>query len=292
MEERLNKILSRAGACSRRAAETLIRQGRVRVNGVLVEEVGTKADLEKDRVELDGERIRPPQRHYYVIFYKPNQVMTTMQDEAGRPCVGDYVKGMGVRLYPAGRLDWDSEGLLILTNDGEFANRVMHPRYEVPKVYLAKVEGKPENHRLDKLRRGVTLEDGPTLPAKVEVVRRGEQHDWLKITLTEGRNRIVRRMCERIHHPVIKLQRVGIGPLRLGNLHPGQWRKFTADEIQFVRDLEAGRPIKLTPAGRPERAPRGKGFARAKPEPVQPGYKKRRRPSNERERSRAKGRKR
>ncbi len=293
MEERVSKILAHAGIAARRKAEQLIRAGRVQVNGQIVREPGAKADPEKDTIRLDGERVgQKKRRHHYIILHKPLQMMTTMKDEEGRPCVGDLLEKTDVRLYPAGRLDWDSEGLLILTDDGEFANHIMHPRYEVPKTYLAKVEGKPTLQALEKLRRGVILDDGPTLPAKVEVVRRGEQHDWLQITITEGRNRIVRRMCERVRFPVIKLKRVGIGPLRLGNLPPGSWRPFTAEEMQFVSDLKAGRPVSGLPAGRPEKPPRGEGFARAKPPRVQPGYKKRHRVSNERERARSKERRR
>ena len=278
MAERINKLIAAAGIASRRDAEDLIREGRVTLNGEIVKDLGRKADPEKDDLRLDGERISGrPARLHYLVLYKPLNCMTTMSDEEGRFCVGDLLRKVDVRLFPAGRLDWDSEGLLLLTNDGEFANCIMHPRYEVPKIYLAKVEGHPTEARLAKLRRGVTLEDGPTLPAKVEIQRKGEQHDWLRITLTEGRNRIVRRMCQRIHHDVIKLKRVGVGPIRLGELKPGEWRKFTKEEMAMVEALKRGEPVGAAPASKASARPKPKsrkGFAKAKPKRVTPGYKK------------------
>lgn len=282
MKERINKLISMSGVTSRRDAEGLIKEGRVTLNGELVTSPGAKADPAEDDLRVDGERIGgKPARYHYLILYKPLHCMTTLTDDEGRFCVGDLLRKIDVRLFPAGRLDWDSEGLLILTNDGEFANRIMHPRYEVPKVYLAKVEGHPTEAQLNKLRRGVTLEDGPTLPAKVEVHRKGKQHDWLRITLTEGRNRIVRRMCRRIRHDVIKLRRIGVGPLRLGDLKPGEWRKFTPEEMALVEALKAGERVDELPAKKAAAArakPKSrKGFARPKPKPVKPGYKKKKR---------------
>ena len=281
MQERINKLIAASGIASRRDAENLIREGRVTLNGQIVKDLGQKADPEKDDLRLDGERIGgKPTRLHYLILNKPLNCMTTMHDEEGRLCVGDLLRKADARLFPAGRLDWDSEGLLILTNDGEFANRITHPRYEVPKIYLAKVEGHPTELRLNKLRRGVTLEDGPTLPAKVELHRKGKQHDWLRITLTEGRNRIVRRMCQRIRHDVIKLKRIGVGPLRLGDLKPGESRVFTPAELAMVEALKAGRPVDALPASMAKSRPAPKsrkGFAKAKPKPVKPGYKQKKR---------------
>lgn len=242
MEERLQKLLSNAGVASRREAEELVRAGRVSVNGQTITELGTKADPARDDVRLDGERIFSGKPEYYVL-YKPKNVVTTLDDDGkNRPHVGTFVAKLPKRVFPVGRLDFDSEGLLLLTNDGEFANRIMHPRYKVPKTYLVKVKGRPDDRTLMRLRAGIMLDDGPTLPARVEIDRPTRNNAWLKITVYEGRNRIIRRMCERVRFPVIKLHRVAVGPIGLGRMEPGDLRKFTPKELDYVKRLLAMKP--------------------------------------------------
>lgn len=288
MEERLNKIIAGAGLASRRQADELIAQGRVTIDGRTVTELGARVDPAKQIVRLDGERVNPTGRKLrYYVFNKPLNTITTMEDEKGRPSVGDYVEKIGERLFPAGRLDWDSEGLLILTNDGEFANQILHPSFEVPKIYEVKVKGKPTEKALEKVRTGMMLEDGPTMPAKVRVVKSGEKHDWLRVTVTEGRNRLVRRMFQRVKFPVQRLRRIGIGPLRLGRLKSGEWRVFSAEELAFVEALKRGEPIAEAPAAGKAAAPKRpvsrkekarRGHATAKPRGVKPGYKVKQKP--------------
>ncbi|MCW5828597.1 MAG: rRNA pseudouridine synthase [Deltaproteobacteria bacterium] len=241
MEERLQKLLSNAGIASRREAEDLIRAGRVTLNGKAVTELGTRANPAKDDIRLDGERVFSGKPEYYVL-YKPRNVVTTLDDDKNRPHVGAYVSRLQKRVFPVGRLDFDSEGLLLLTNDGEFSNRVMHPRYKVPKTYLVKVKGRPDERAVQRLRTGVMLEDGPTLPARVELSRPTRANTWLKITVYEGRNRIIRRMCERVRFPVVKLHRIGVGAIYLGKMKPGELRKFTPREMAYVKELLAAQP--------------------------------------------------
>jgi 23S rRNA pseudouridine2605 synthase len=227
--ERLQKILARAGLGSRRASEALIAEGRVRVNGE-VARLGDRADPETDRIEVDGAvvGVRPGLVHY--LLNKPAGVVTTASDTHGRKAVVELVPEEP-RVYPVGRLDADTEGLLLLTNDGELAHRLAHPSFGVEKEYLAEVEGTPSRGALRRLREGVDLDDGPTAPAKASLV--GEH--TLRLTIHEGRNRQVRRMCAAVGHPVVRLVRVRIGPLADRRLAPGEWRALTQAE---VRDLE------------------------------------------------------
>ncbi len=253
MEERIQKLLSNAGIASRREAEEFVRAGRVTLNGQPVTELGTKADPSKDDLRVDGERVFSGRSEYYIL-YKPKNVVTTLSDDGmNRPHVGTFTKILPKRVFPVGRLDFDSEGLLLLTNDGEFANRIMHPRYKVPKTYLVKIKGRPDDRTLQRLRSGIMLDDGPTLPARVEIARPTRNNTWLKITVFEGRNRIIRRMCERMRFPVIKLHRVAVGPIGLGNMEPGDLRKFNPKELAYVKHLLAmtpdrsGEPPRLAP---------------------------------------------
>jgi 23S rRNA pseudouridine2605 synthase len=238
---RLQKVLAAAGIASRRACEIMISEGRVEVNGRVVVEQGTRVNPERDVVRVDGSRIPPPRRHLYLVLNKPRGVVSTMEDPEGRRTISDLLEGKRpgkpARLFHVGRLDTETEGLLILTNDGEFANRLAHPSYEVPKTYLAEVEGIVNPGTLKRLRNGVTLEDGPVKPSSVKLISTSGEKSLVKITLHEGRNRIVRRTMESVGHPVRRLSRTGIGPVRLGTLKVGDLRDLTRDELGGLLDL-------------------------------------------------------
>ena len=236
MGERLQKVMARAGVASRRKSEELIRQGRVAVNGRVVRELGTRVDPARDVITVDGEPLRLRAQHTYILLHKPPGVITTVHDPWGRPTVLDLVQ-TEARVFPVGRLDANSEGLVLLTDDGELAYRLTHPRFEHEKEYHVLVAGRPTRRTLERLRRGVRLEDGVTAPAKVEVLRRAGRNTWLRIVLHEGRKRQIRRMAEAVGHPVRRLIRVRIGPLRLGNLAPGEWRHLTRREVEALREV-------------------------------------------------------
>lgn len=233
---RLQKVLAQAGVASRRAAEELIARGRVEVNGSIVTEQGVRVDPASDVIRVDGARIPPQRRQVYLVLNKPRGVVSTMEDPQGRPTVADYLPGRE-RLFHVGRLDADTEGLLLLTNDGDFAQRMMHPSYEVSKTYLAEVAGVISDATLKRLRGGVQLDDGPVRPDQVKLVQRGANRSLVRVRLHEGRNRIVRRMFDAVGHPVRKLSRIAIGPVRLGELKPGAVRDLTRDELGKLLDL-------------------------------------------------------
>jgi 23S rRNA pseudouridine2605 synthase len=235
MLERLQKILSQAGIASRREAEGIITAGRVAVNGAVVTELGTKADPEKDRITVDGRPVSPAVVKVYILLYKPTGYMTTLKDPEGRPVVTDLLKGIKERVYPVGRLDYNTEGLLLLTNDGAWANRLAHPRHEVEKEYLVKVRGKASPEQLRRLAAGVELEEGKTAPAKVAPIHESEKNSWLSITIHEGRYRQVRRMCEAVSLSVVRLKRSRYGFLDLGELKPGEYRLLTVAEAERLR---------------------------------------------------------
>jgi 23S rRNA pseudouridine2605 synthase len=238
---RLQKVLAAAGIASRRACEILISEGRVEVNSEIVVEQGRRVDPERDVIRVDGARIPPPRRHRYLALNKPRGVVTTMSDPEGRRTVADLVTvGGKERLFHVGRLDTDTEGLLILTNDGDFAHRLAHPSYQVPKTYIAEVAGLVGEQTLSRLRRGITLEDGPVRPTSVKIVSTAGDKTLLKITIQEGRNRIVRRTMEAVGHPVRRLSRIGIGTVRLGNLKVGEYRDLTREELGGLLDLIGG----------------------------------------------------
>lgn len=235
---RLQKFLASCGLASRRKSEKLIALGRVEVNGKKVTTLGTKIDPERDVVTVDGEVVSWRQNpKMYILLYKPRHVLSTCSDRFGRRKVIDIIPFSGVSLYPVGRLDYDAEGLIILTNDGEFAYRVTHPKFEVPKTYHARVLGVPDGKDLASLRRGIVLEDGPTSPAKVKLLRVTPGGAVVEITIHEGRKRQIKRMMKAIGHPVIELKRVAIGNISLEGLRPGEFRHLRADEI---RDLLRG----------------------------------------------------
>jgi len=236
--ERLQKILSQAGVASRRASEQLMLEGRVSVNGTTVRELGTKADPAHDDIRVDGRRVRVAHHHRYLLLNKPKGYVTTRSDPQHRPTVLDLLKGVNEYVYPVGRLDFDSEGLLLLTNDGELAARLTHPRHGVRRVYEAHVLGIPDTHDLNRLAGGIVIDGRRTEPAEVKLAphdRRATEASVI-ITVHEGRNRQVRRMCESIGHPVTRLRRIAIGPIKDATLKPGRWRELTADEVARLRD--------------------------------------------------------
>lgn len=239
--ERLQKLLSMAGVASRRLSEDLIRQGRVTVNGAVITELGTKADPERDEVRVDGRRVRPQRRMRYILLNKPRGYVTTRHDPQGRPTVMDLLKSVHEYVYPVGRLDYDSEGLLLLTNDGDLAARLTHPRHEVERVYEARVRGVPDSHALDRLARGVVIDDRRTAPARVELLETREDQAIVHIALHEGRQRQVRHMFEAVGHPVIRLRRVRLGPIADENLTTGYWRELTPREIARLRRAAGAR---------------------------------------------------
>jgi 23S rRNA pseudouridine2605 synthase len=233
----LERVFSKAGSGSRTAARSWIGAGRVRVNGKIVQNPDHWVDLEHDRVTLDGKPLRAATRTY-ILLYKPKGYLTTSHDPEGRPTVYNLTGGAGTWLSPVGRLDLDSSGLLIMTNDNDFAERITNPDHKVPKTYQLKASTLLSDEQIDQLRRGVELDDGPTRPAEVKRLRDSAKYTFLEMTITEGRNRQVRRMIEAVGGKVLKLVRTAIGPIRIGELPIGTWRKLTDDE---VRALSAGR---------------------------------------------------
>lgn len=213
----------------------MIRDGRVSVNGRIVTELGTRADPRSDHIAIDGRRIAAAEPFVYLALHKPVGVVTTLDDPSGRPTVAALLRRVRHRVFPVGRLDMQSSGLLLLTNDGELALRLTHPRYHVDKRYRVKVHGHPDEHALTRLRRGVRLEDGVTAPAGVKVVGVVGRKTWLEITIAEGKNHQIRRMCEAVRLPVDKLQRLSIGPLELGKLPRGEYRELTSAELARLR---------------------------------------------------------
>lgn len=234
---RLQKVLAQAGVASRRACEVMIDEGRIEVNGELVLEQGRRVNPQTDVIRVDGERIPPARNHLYFVLNKPRGVVSTLDDPEGRPTLAQYMDRQKERLFHVGRLDTDTEGLILLTNDGEFANRMTHPSHEVPKTYLVEVEGAVSDKIVERLRKGLRLEDGPVKPDRVKLVDVHENKSLLTITLHEGRNRIVRRMMDSVAHPVRKLSRVAIGPVRLGRLRIGESRPLTREELGKLLDL-------------------------------------------------------
>jgi 23S rRNA pseudouridine2605 synthase len=242
MQERLQKLISQAGISSRRAAEEMILSGRVTVNDVVITELGSKADPAIDRITLDGKPVKPVSSHLYLLLNKPAGYMTTLDDPEGRQLVTDLLPEIKERVYPVGRLDYNTEGLLLLTNDGDWANRLMHPRHEIDKEYHVRVRGKVHKSQIDQLSAGVLIDDKKTAPATVRLIKDGDQNDWLSITIHEGRNRQIRRMCEAVSLSVVRLKRVRYGTLEIGSLKAGLFRFLTETEVS---DLVAPRKKQL-----------------------------------------------
>jgi 23S rRNA pseudouridine2605 synthase len=240
---RLQKILSERGVASRRQAEELIREGRVTVNGRLAR-IGDKVDPLRDHIKVDGRLVASPAAKAYLMLNKPKQVVTTAEDPEGRAVVMDLVKSRLPRLFPVGRLDYDAEGILLLTNDGEMAHRLSHPSFQVPRTYWVKVQGKPTPEEVRKLSRGITLEDGPTAPCRIVPRREARENAWLEMTLREGRNRQVKRMWERMGYPVLKLRRVSFAGLSLGSLKAGEYRHLRPSEVEKLKKLTKERELR------------------------------------------------
>ncbi|HEU5407309.1 MAG TPA: pseudouridine synthase [Nitrospira sp.] len=266
MEVRLQKLIAGTGLSSRRKAEILIASGRVSVNGKVVTELGTKVDPTRDHVKVDGKHLTSAQPFVYLILNKPKNVRSTLDDPGGRTTVKDFLRGVYVRVFPVGRLDFDSEGLMLLTNNGELAQALLHPRYHVPKTYLIKVKGVLKDEEIVRLERGVRLDDGMTSPAHVKKVRKVEANSWLEITIREGRKHQVKRMLDAVGHPVLKLLRVRMGPLSLGSLEPGEFRFLTDREANALRELVDERMASVErgeePAPRPKRPVKEEGWAK------------------------------
>ena len=244
---RLNQFLAMSGVCSRRAADGLIKGGRVEVNGELVRELGVRVDPQHDDVRFDGNRILP-EKHVYVLFNKPKGVVCTNARNEQKKRVVDYLPNVRGRLFTVGRLDLDSEGLLLVTNDGSFALAMTHPRYGVPKLYAVLVRGRVEQQDVDKARGGVWLAEGPTSGMQVRVERTGKEKTYLKVTLREGKNREIRRVFAKLGYPVISLKRIRIGELNLHGLGAGEWRFLQLHEVQRLHELATGggerRPVR------------------------------------------------
>lgn len=236
MQQRLQKIIAATGFCSRRKAEELIAAGRVKVDGQ-VASLGAQADASTEAILIDDRPLGTAEQRLYYLLNKPVGIVTSLRDPQGRPVVADMVKDVRVRLFPVGRLDINTSGLLLMTNDGELANRLAHPSNQVDKRYLVKVRGRLTDHSKKSLEEGVLLDDGPTAPAKVENVRIRGNHTWFEIVIHEGRNRQVRRMCEVLGHQVSRLVRVGYAFLTLGDLAPGQKRELSEREVALLRGL-------------------------------------------------------
>lgn len=239
-QERLQKVLARSGVASRRAVEGMIAEGRIKVNGKIITEMGHLVDVDTDRIFVDNRTVRlvsdESQEKVYFLLNKPANVLTTVKDDRERTTVMDYVKGASEsRIFPVGRLDYDAEGALLLTNDGELANQLIHPKFHVAKRYIVKVKGTPKEPDIAKLRRGIYLEDGPTGPSHVEVLGKAKVNTWVEVVLTQGKNRQIKRMFWRIQNPVQKLIRTHFAGISVEGLNPGQYRLLTKREIQRLK---------------------------------------------------------
>ena len=235
MEEmRLQKFLSEQGVLSRRAAEEEIKKGKVRVNGIPAT-LGTKINPDTDTVEYQGKRVGGAVRKVYLMLNKPVGYVTTMSDEKGRPCVAELVENVGTRVYPIGRLDLESEGLLLFTNDGALANRLMHPKYHKPKIYHVKIRGEVDAEKISALGKPMNIDGYITKPAGISVVTRKPDYTVLAMELFEGRNRQIRKMCEQLSLQILMLKRISIGEVKLGNLGLGEWRYLTKTQIESLK---------------------------------------------------------
>lgn len=268
--ERLQKIIAHAGYASRREAESMIREGRVTVNGRVVTELGSRADPNRDHIKIDGKLITRAETHRYILLYKPKEVMTTVEDPQGRRTVIDLIKGVRERIYPVGRLDFHSEGLILLTNDGDLAYKVSHPKHGSVKTYHVKVRGVPTERIVEKLERGITIDGKRTLPCQIARMKttRGEDegNSWFEVKLREGRTQQIRKMFQAVGHPVSKLRRVAIGPLSDPRLTPGSYRELTSKEVKMLATMQEPAKPKPRRAARP--------VSKKKPAPSKKGGRK------------------
>lgn len=234
---RLQKYMAKCGVASRRKSENIILEGRVKVNGKTITELGIKVDPDKDVVILDNKIIRMEKNNVYIIINKPEGYVTTVSDQFNRPTVIDLIRSIDERIYPVGRLDYDTSGLLILTNDGNLTYKLTHPKHEINKEYIAKIKGIPNNKSLNEFKNGLKIEDYVTSKANIEIIETYKQNSQVKIIIHEGKNRQVRKMCKKIGHPVIKLKRVAIGDLNIDKMKTGEWRFLTAKEVEYLKNL-------------------------------------------------------
>jgi 23S rRNA pseudouridine2605 synthase len=272
--ERLQKILSRAGIASRRGAEKVMAEGRVTVNGETVRELGSKADVQTDDIRVDGVRLRAPAAPVYLVLNKPKGVVTTRHDPEGRPTVMAYVPSVA-GLFPVGRLDVTTEGLILLTSDGDFAERVSHPRYEVPRVYHAKVHGVPDGGALERMRRGVSVEGERMTADRVRILE-ADNNAWVEVVVHEGKHHEVRRLLEAVGHPVSKLRRVALGPVTTRGLKPGEFRHLTESEVKALRRGGDAGPAPARLERRRKQRPASKPKARARTASPRGGPERRR----------------
>lgn len=234
---RLQKFMAKCGVASRRRSEEIISEARVKLNGITISEPGTKVNINEDSVTVDGKEIKLEENNIYLLLNKPTGYITTVSDEFNRSTVLDLVKDIEERVYPVGRLDYDTSGLLLLTNDGDLAYKLTHPKYEVEKKYLAKVEGAPSKKKLDEFRNGLKIEDYITSKARITLIKQEKNFSSLEIVIHEGKNRQVRKMCSKIGHPVIELKRIEIDGIKLGNIEEGKWRYLTSSEVDNLKSI-------------------------------------------------------
>jgi len=234
MKERLQKIIAASGISSRRVAEKMILEGRVTVNDAVMRQLGAKADIDADEIRVDGKLILPEVSKVYVMLHKPRGYVTSLNDPEGRAVVTDLLSGISERIFPVGRLDYDSEGLLLLTNDGDFSQRVQHPRFKIPKTYMVKIDGNLTRSEVGELSEGIKLRDGNFKPENVQILRTNRKSSWLTLTIAEGRNRLIRRGLESLGHPVVRLIRMAIADIRLGDMKAGTFRYLTKKEVRHL----------------------------------------------------------
>jgi len=238
-QERIQKILAKAGIASRREAERMVIEGRIMVNGRIVDTLGFKADPFKDHIKVDGRRLAHFEPKITLLLNKPRGYLSAVKDPKGRPTVMDLLKKVKWRTYPVGRLDFDAEGLLLLSNDGDLTYLLSHPRFSIPRTYLVKVRGVPDEKKLTRLKRGVMLEDGKARAVSSYILHQSEKNSWVRVVVTEGRNRLVKRMFSAIGNPVLKLKRVEFGPIQLGDLPIGQFRYLTPEEVMKLKQISS-----------------------------------------------------
>jgi 23S rRNA pseudouridine2605 synthase len=270
LTERLQKFLARAGVASRRKAEEMVAAGRVLVNGVVVREMGSRVDPGRDLVVVDGKPVSTGGRSRYLLLYKPPGCVTTLSDPQGRPTVAQYLSGVKERVFPVGRLDWDAEGALLFTTDGDLANRLAHPRYGHRRTYLVKVNGDPEPGALDRMVAGVRLEDGPARALEASVHERVEKNCWVRVVVGEGRRHLVKRLCESVGLDVQRLFRPEFGGITVSGLRPGHFRDLRSEEVETLR-RSGGLAAPGAPSPEPlalPRAARRHGHGAPEPRPV------------------------